>query len=254
MEKILAAGITLDVDISGTGTPLLYLHPEHYGHLHDPFLEKLAEHWQVYAPRHPGFDGRQPPNSFRRVDDLAYLYLDLIEELDLKSVTVLGASFGGWIGLEMAIRNDAKLRSLGLIGPLGAKFSGREDRSFADLSALPEADAAQCLFAGECLNFANFSEEQLISVARERQYLAYYAWKPFLHNPALAQWLHRVRIPTHLIWGDADRYVAPELGAEFTNRISDSHLDLISGAGHYPQIEKLDETMAVLRNGPCARD
>ena len=121
MERIELSGITLDVEIAGKGPPLLWLHPEHYGHLHRPFLDRLAARWTVHTPRHPGFDGRRPPEDFRRTDDIAYLYLDLLDRLGLESVTLVGASFGGWIALEMAVRNSARLNALGLIAPLGER-------------------------------------------------------------------------------------------------------------------------------------
>lgn len=252
METIDLAGVQLDLTVQGSGPPMLYLHPEHHVHLHAPFIEALAERWTVYAPRHPGFDGRRPPSDFRRVDDLAYLYLDLLERLGLESVAVLGASFGGWIALEMAVRDSARLNALGLIAPLGVKVGGREQRGFTDLSALPEDAAARCLFAGTPPDMARFSEDEVIAVARDRQYLAYYAWKPYLHNPALARWLHRVTVPTHLLWGAQDGYAAPALGEQLAARIPQTRLDILPGAGHYPQIECPAETVAALAAGPCA--
>ena len=254
MEKIEVAGVALDLERRGSGPPLLYLHPEHYAHLHDPFVAALAQDWTVYAPRHPGFDGRPPPRDFRRVDDLAYLYLDLLRHLGLKDVAVLGASFGGWVALEMAVRNDAGMRALGLIAPLGVKFGGRDDRGFADLSALPDDEAARCLFAGPPPNLGAFSDDQLIAVARDRQYLAYYAWKPYLHNPVLARWLHRIAVPIHLLWGGRDGFADPALGNQLADRIPHSRLDILPAAGHYPQIERPDDTVAALRAGPCGPD
>ena len=79
MDQINVAGIEMDLEVRGEGPPLLYLHPEHYAHLHAPFLSKLSEDREVYAARHPGFDGRRPPSDFRLVDDLAYLYLNLLD-------------------------------------------------------------------------------------------------------------------------------------------------------------------------------
>lgn len=252
MEQIDVSGITLDMEAQGSGPPLLYLHPEHYRHLHDPFVAKLAEKWTVHAPRHPGFDGRRPPTSFRRIEDLAYLYLDLLEQLDLSAVTLVGASFGGWIGLEMAVRDRSRLRALGLITPYGAKFGGRDDRDFADLSALPDDEAARALFAGTPPDLGTFSDDDLTAVAQDRQFTAYYAWKPYLHNPSLARWLHRVAVPTHLIWGAADGFVAPDYGKRLAETIPDARLDIVSGAGHYPQIECMNETAGLLAAGPCA--
>ena len=50
MKKISVAGIELDIDIRGNGPSMLYLHPEHYAHLHEPLINKLAEYWRVFVP------------------------------------------------------------------------------------------------------------------------------------------------------------------------------------------------------------
>jgi len=246
MDQIDVAGIEIDLEVQGEGPPLLYLHPEHYAHLHEPFVAALAANRKVYAPRHPGFDGRRPPRDFRRVDDIAYLYLDLLEQLDLSDVTILGASFGGWIGLEMAVRNTGRLAGLSLIAPLGVKLSGHDTRDFADLAALPDDQAMAALFAGEGADLGTFSDAQLVEVAQDRQYLAYYAWKPYLHNPSLARWLHRVDVPVRLFWGEADGFVTADYGNRLAAKIPGAEMTLIAGAGHYPQIEKLDETVAAV--------
>ncbi|MCG8548523.1 MAG: alpha/beta hydrolase [Alphaproteobacteria bacterium] len=253
MERIDIAGIVLDVDIVGEGPPMLYLHPEHYAHLHASFVDKLAKRWKIYAPRHPGFDGQNPPENFRRVEDIAYLYLDLVERLGLGSVTMLGASFGGWIALEMAVRNSTRLNALGLIAPLGVKLGSREERDFEDIFALSDEDAARALFAVEPPDLNAFSDDQLTAVARDRQFVCYYAWKPFLHNPSLARWLHRVAVPTHLIWGENDGFVRRAHGQKLAARIPGARLDVIPGAGHYPQLERLDETVELIFAGPCAK-
>ena len=251
MEQVELAGVTLDMEVAGEGRPMLYLHPEHYHHLHRPFLDRLAERWTVHAPRHPGFDGRRPPDDFRTVGDIAYLYLDLLDRLGLQGAAVLGASFGGWVALEMAVRDSKRIGALGLIAPLGVKLGNRDDRDFADLSALPDDEAADCLFAGAPPDLGRFSEEQLIGVARDRQFLAYYGWKPYLHNPSLGRWLHRIAVPTHLVWGAEDGFVRPALGAGLAARIPGATLEVLPGAGHYPQIENPKETATVLAAGPC---
>ena len=38
-----------------------------------------------------------------------------------------------------------------------------------------------------------------------------FGWKPYMHNPRLKRWLHRIDIPTHLIWGEQDGIVSTVL-------------------------------------------
>src|SRR5436305_1905671 len=40
--------------------------------------------------------------------------------------------------------------------------------------------------------------------AKNRATVARLAYRPRFHNPGLAQWLHRIDVPTLLLWGAAD--------------------------------------------------
>ena len=46
--------------------------------------------------------------------DLALFYLDLIGQLKLDSVHIVGQCIGGWVALEMAIRSTARIKFLTL--------------------------------------------------------------------------------------------------------------------------------------------
>ena len=35
-----------------------------------------------------------------------------------------------------------------------------------------------------------------------------------MHNPGLRQWLHRVRVPALVIWGENDGIVTPDYGQQ----------------------------------------
>jgi len=80
----------------------------------------------VIAPSHPGFGHSELPRGMSTVDDMSYFYLDLIEELGLRDLVVVGASFGGWIAAEIASKTCERLSRLVLIGAVGAKFGARE--------------------------------------------------------------------------------------------------------------------------------
>ena len=86
-------------------------------------------------------------------------------------------------------------------------------------------------------------------MAQDCQYLAYYAWKPYLHNPSLARWLQRIDVPVHLLWGEDDGYVTAAYARRLVDRVPDASLHMIPGAGHYPQIENLDETLSAITAG-----
>src|SRR5690349_13806360 len=51
----------------------------------------------------------------------------------------VGASFGAWIALEVAIKSVARIDALVLAGAVGAKFGARESSDIVDIFAVPQA-------------------------------------------------------------------------------------------------------------------
>src|SRR5262245_65641789 len=100
-------GIKVEAIEKGRGRPLLFLHPGIGLDRNAPVIDRLAENARVIAPSHPGFGGSEQPKSFTTVDDLAYFYLDLLEELDLQNTVLVGVSLGAWIAAEIAVKATA---------------------------------------------------------------------------------------------------------------------------------------------------
>jgi len=249
METLDVGGIPVEIHRAGSGPPLLYLHAEQYVEQARPHLDALAKTWTVIAPRHPGYGAAPVPADIRSVDDLAYLYLDLLDALKLDDVVLVGASLGGWIALEMCVRNRARLSKLILVSSAGVKFGGREERDFADLFYLPDVEAFPLLFADpkrHAPNYAALSGGQLEQLARERHMLAHYGWRPYLHNPGLKRWLHRVDLPTLVLWGEADGFAKPSYGRSLAAALPSAELKLIPGAAHYPGIEQSEATIRAI--------
>ena len=247
------AGLSVRVDECGGGPPLLYLSPEHFIPANDAFVERLGESFRVVVPRYPGFDGTAPAGDFRRVEDLTYLLMDVVEQLSLDDVHVVGSSLGGWLGLELAVRQSSWMRTMSLVSPLGVKFGDRETRGYADLNALPKPELEAALFAQRdgAPSFADMDDATLEQFGLERQYLAYYAWNPYLHNPSLRRWLHRVRIPVQLLWGTEDGYNRPDNAQPLANALPDASVTWLEHVGHYPQLEAperlLDPILSFIR-------
>src|ERR1700722_11876849 len=104
-SPITVAGVTLDIEQAGNGTPLLFLHPGEGLQPHRPWIDLLARRYRVIAPHHPGWGNSALPTWLSCVDDLAYLYLDLADELELSDATLAGVDFGGWIAHEAGTRD-----------------------------------------------------------------------------------------------------------------------------------------------------
>src|SRR5437868_4687556 len=93
----------------GSGPPLLFLHGAGGGRGWSPFLASLSERFDVIAPDHPGYGQSETPDWLDNIHDMAFFYLDLIEALGLADIHLVGASLGGWIAAEMAVRSTARV-------------------------------------------------------------------------------------------------------------------------------------------------
>ena len=128
---------------------------------------------------------------------------------------LVGSSFGGWIALEMCVRSVERIGRLVLIDSLGVKFGGREERDIADIYALPAEEVLRRTFADPARfvpDYARLDDAELLAIARDREATALYGWSPYMHDPALGAWLHRVTRPALVLWGEHDGIVAPQFG------------------------------------------
>ena len=256
-QEIEIDGVALDLTVLGEGQPLLFLHSGIGSDFPaDPCLSALGRDFRVIAPWHPGFGLRERPQSFRDVNDLAYLYLDLVEELGFDRLVLAGASFGGWIAAEMAVRSTAGLSHLVLVDPFGIKAGGITDRDIADLFAITPAQFEELAYADRARakrDLAALDDAELAAHFRAHESLAFYGWKPYMHDPQLRRWLHRIRIPTLLLAGRQDRVVAPGYHQAYSSAFRDCRLRIIEGAGHFPHIEKPGEVAGIIADFCAAR-
>ena len=248
-SAITVTGVTLEIEEAGQGRPLLFLHPGEGLQPARPWIAALAKHHRVIAPHHPGFGNSALPDWIGTVDDLAYLYLDLAKQLGLENAVLAGADFGGWIAAEMAVRDTRRFAGLVLAAPLGIKVRGHLDRDITDMHSLPRADVLRLAWAdpakGET-DFGALPDTELAAIARGRETLALFGWKPYMHNPRLKRWLHRIDIPTHLIWGESDGIVSTAYGEAWKAEIPGAGMEILPNAGQYPHWEQPDAFAAAL--------
>jgi pimeloyl-ACP methyl ester carboxylesterase len=235
-------GVQLEVVDRGQGRPILLLQEEDGLTPRGPFLASLAAYGRVIVPSHPGF-GHSPDSTFiDTVDDLSYLYLDLLAELNLRDVVIIGCSLGGWIAAEMAVKSTERIDQLVLVAPVGIKVGDRETRDIPDIFALSPTEVTRLKYhdpTRAAIDYTILSDDELTVIARNREATALYGWEPYFHNPKLRHRLHRIDIPTLLLWGASDRFVTPGYyGVAYQKAIPGAKLEMIDGAGHLPHIEQ----------------
>ena len=128
-----------------------------------------------------------------------------------------------------------------LADPLGIKVGGVIDRDIADMHAMPRDEYMRLAWAdpvrGE-IDYTQLPETELAAIARGREAFALFGWKPYMHNPRLKHWLHRIDVPTLVLWGEQDGIVSSEYCQAWCAEIAGSRFETITDAGHFPHWEQ----------------
>ena len=249
-SEIIEIGDTqIEVQRRGRGAPLLLLPGEDGLEIESPFLEVLAARHEVFLFWPPGFGRSNRPDWITCMDDVSYIYLDLMARFGFSKVPVIGCSVGGWIAAEMATKSDAMMSKLLLVDPVGIKIGGPTDRDIADIYAVHPAKIAAMKWADPKRSerdLASRPDDDLFILARNIESCARLCWEPYMHNPKLRKRLHRISVPTMFVWGAADGIVKPDYGRAYAGHVPGSRFVTIPDAGHLPHIEQTEAFFAAV--------
>jgi pimeloyl-ACP methyl ester carboxylesterase len=235
-------GCRVNLRRGGSGQPLLYLHGASGAPAIMPFMEKLAGRFDVLVPEHPGYGLSDEPGWLENIHDVAYFYLDFLKQLELENVVVVGSSMGGWMAMEVAVRDTTRLASLVLVSPAGISAPGVQP---ADIFLLSNEELVRSLFFDQRLAEARLAEpvtpEAIDLALKNKHTTARLAWEPRLFDPFLPKWLHRIDVPVKIIWGREDRILPVAFMEEYKRLIPKAQTHVVEGAGHLPQAEKPEQ-------------
>lgn len=237
-------GISTAVLTAGDGPPLLFLHGGGTTTGFDALLP-LAERHRLVVPIHPGFGDSADDPEIDGVHDYRRHYLDLCDLLGLERPVVVGHSMGGWIAATYAIDHPERVARLVLAAPVGLRVPGHPT---TDLFTIPPQELGAYLTAKpEVLAAAVPSPptpEFLADQYREQTSAARVLWGgPY--DRKLRRWLHRVKVPTLLLWGDADRLIPVGQCDAWAELLPEVEQRVLPGVGHLIFDESAEAVSAV---------
>ncbi|MBV9785285.1 MAG: alpha/beta hydrolase [Acidisphaera sp.] len=258
----------LHVTVQGEGRPVLLIH----GFGANSFTwSKIApglaaENTVITVDAKGSGRSPKPADDFYGLHDQAAAILAIIEARDLRELTIVGHSMGGGIslllGLELHRNHPGRLRQLALIDCIAYR------------QLLPDFILALRAPVLRTLLTEGLPPEWLVRYVLSRAYrnpgkienAFVEAYAAPLRDPAarrallataraiipadidlLAARYPEIRVPTLILWGDADRIVPLSICQHLVEAIRGARLVVIEKCGHIPQEEQPDKTLTLLQ-------
>jgi pimeloyl-ACP methyl ester carboxylesterase len=230
-EHVDVNGIDTAVFSAGEGETLVFFHGAGTATGFDCLLP-LAERFRLVVPHHPGFGASADDPSIDSMHDYVLHYLDLFDRLGIGELSLASLSGGAHIAALFAIEQTQRVRRLVLGAPFGLRVPEHPTVDFftiPDEEVLPTLTADMSIFEGKVPMPP--TPEFLSERYRESTSFARVAWaRPY--DTKLARWLHRLTMPTLILWGDADKLIPVEQAAVWAEHIPDATVKILPGVGH----------------------
>ncbi len=230
-ERLHLRGIETVVLTAGEGEPLVFLHGAGTVTGFDSLLP-LAERFKLIVPFHPGFGPSADDTTVDDVHDYRRHYLDLFDELGIHDLLLAGHSMGGWIAANFAADHSKRVKRLVLAAPFGLRS---EEHPTVDFFAIPGEHLLGYLAADMSVFEPHVpmppTPEFLADRYRENTSAARLMWaRPY--DLKLHRWLHRLTMPTLVLWGEADALIPPEQAPLWAELIPGAEVRTLPGVGH----------------------
>ena len=239
--KITGDGEETAVVLQGWGT--------HLG-MYDTVADSIHEKYRIIQFDLPGFGASDEPREAWNVDAFADFFLQFMEALGIRKATLIGHSYGGRVIIKLAARENlpfeiTKIVLIDSAGILPKKtfLQKVKIRRYKMIKKLLDVDLVYKLFP------------EVIDEWRSRQGSAdYRAASPMMRkclvmavNEDLTELLPKIRQDVLLIWGDKDTATPIGDAKIMEEKIPNSGLAVLSGAGHFSFLEQPQTFRNIMR-------
>ncbi|MGK7896306.1 MAG: alpha/beta fold hydrolase [Xenococcus sp. (in: cyanobacteria)] len=245
--------MNLNVEIRGTGYPILCLHG-HPGSADSMsvFTEVLSQKYQTIAPDLRGYGKSRYRKNFVMEEHLEDLQ-KLLARYQIEDCLLLGWSLGGILALELAIRETKRFKGLILVASAAAPRSDHPPITRWDLTYTGIAGIINYLQPGWLWNINHFGKRSLFRylVAQETpeayQYLARYGVPAYFKTSAAANRtlskairhgynrldeLEKIAIPCLVLAGEYDRHITADSSRKTAQQLKNSQFICYPNTAH----------------------
>jgi haloalkane dehalogenase len=252
----------------GEGRSLLLLHgnPD-WSFLYRKFIAALKDTFRCVAPDYPGFGLSVHPDGYGyTAAEHTAVITELVDELALEDMVIVGADWGGPIGIELATRNPDRVHGFVMGNTWCWPVASPAQREFSQMMSSPER---QREILEENFFVTTKMKGQLQAELSEREFEHYTAVVPTPESregiavfpreiidagPWLTEIVERVpstvaEKPIVLTFGREDPSLgAPEVIERWQELFTNSTFVDLPGASHYVQEDAPDAMIAAIRD------
>lgn len=239
-------GVKIVMHTAGQGEPLLFLHGAGTFHGFE-FAKKWTQNFRVLVPHHPGFGESDDDPAMLEMHDYVMHYVELLDALKIEKVNLVGFSLGGYLAAKFATEHTHRVIKLALVGPAGLRD---KEHPALDVLAVPPEQLPGLLVSNFDVIKPFLPEKPDIDFIsaryRESTTVARLIWeRPW--DRALPRYLHRLKMPTLLLWGGDDRIIPAQQAKLWKKFVPNADIQIFEGAGHLVLDEKPEAVAAIER-------
>jgi pimeloyl-ACP methyl ester carboxylesterase len=237
-------GVQTVVLSAGRGAPLVYFHGAGTLTRFD-FALPWTKDFEVIVPFHPGFGESADDPGVTEIHDYVLHYLELFAALGLKRVRLVGQSMGGYIAAKLASEHGYLVEKLALVCPIGVPIPATPT---VDFLSVPPDELPALLAADPQAVIKHLPAQPTEAFVAERMKEGATASRLGLgtapYDSKLPRYLHRITMPTMLVWGKQDSLTPTAQHATWAKLLPRAKVALFDG-GHLVLDESADSVAAI---------
>ena len=200
----------------------------------DGVIRQFSGNYRILIPMLPVYE---MPVRKAGLEGLSAFLEKFVNDMNLSDMVVMGNSLGGHIGLIYTLANREKVRRLVLTGSSGL-FENSMGGSFPKRGSYQYIkERVEYTFYDPSTITKEYIDEVFEITTSIPKCMSIVAIAKSAQRNNMAEELHKIRVPTLLVWGLNDTITPPLVGHEFNRLIPDARLRFIDRCCHAPMME-----------------
>lgn len=210
----------------------------------DDVIHEFSDDFRIVIPMLPVYE---LPVRKAGLGELNVFLEGFVEAMGLKDMVIMGNSLGGHLGMIYTIANQEKVKRLVLTGSSGL-FENTMGGSYPKRGSYEYIkERVEYTFYDPNTISKDYVDEVFEITTSIPKCMSIVAIAKSAQRNNMAEELHKINVPTLLVWGLNDTITPPLVGHEFNRLIAGSRLRFIDECCHAPMMESPERFNRLLK-------